>query len=569
MRALAAETSLSATTINITAPTVPGAAGAGTPGKAAAGLAGFEALMNAFFASTEGVLQAAGAAPSAAGAAVTTATTALPGAPASGLPIDPAQAGAGVGVGAGVTSAPVPSKTPTPDAGQLVGKTPAAAVADASTAQAAQSTPALVAQAPANTDPSAIVKDPRASSDKDPAKSDADARSDVVNPADMTAVLSLLAPVPLARPVTPAPAASAEPSGSSKPAPGAEGPLLPAMPAQAATDAAGQPLVATTGENAPLETLAKGAAQNLAPAPAPARSDAQPVPAPTATAAEPAKIAAPPAPAPAQQPPAQEPVTLAAQAAPPPPAPASVGEKPAKPTRAVRENTDAAPAGPAAVRPGPTTTASAAAQPETTKDPGADLGAEPRLADAKPQSADPQAALAEPAPAQAAATTAHAPPPAAVRGSPETVANLAAQMVKKLGARTSQFDVQLDPVGLGRVNVRVAIDADGRMSAAMSCDNPQATAELKSRANELHRALAQSGFDLTGGLSFDASQDQGGGAYQGQQNAFQGGGDNPGQTFRGRAFTAALETAQDAVQTALTAKYPDGRATPAGVDVRI
>src|SRR6185312_4951227 len=113
-------------------------------------------------------------------------------------------------------------------------------------------------------------------------------------------------------------------------------------------------------------------------------------------------------------------------------------------------------------------------------------------------------------------------------GSPETVANLAAQIVKKLGARTTQFDLQLDPAGLGRVNVRVEINADGRISAAMSFDNPQAASELRSRSNELQRALAQSGFDVSGGMSFDVAQDQGGG-YPGQpQNGFQNG-DNPGQ----------------------------------------
>jgi flagellar hook-length control protein FliK len=155
---------------------------------------------------------------------------------------------------------------------------------------------------------------------------------------------------------------------------------------------------------------------------------------------------------------------------------------------------------------------------------------------------------------------------AAARGAPETIANLAAQIVKKLGARSTQFDVQLDPVGLGRVNVRVEINADGRVSAAMSFDNPHAAAELRSRANELQRALAQSGFDVTGGLSFDLAQDQGG-SYPGQQ--FQNGDSSGGQAFRGRAFAAALDHAGDAAQSALTSALHSRRATPTGVDVRI
>jgi len=225
----------------------------------------------------------------------------------------------------------------------------------------------------------------------------------------------------------------------------------------------------------------------------------------------------------------------------------------------------------------------AAAQPSTpagaaasTDDPSAPADKEPKLAaaPAAPQDApraQPDDAL-PPAPAEAARTHAAAPSAAAsagVRGSPETVASLAAQIVKKLGARTTHFDVQLDPAGLGKVNVRVVIGPDGQVSAAMSFDNPQAAAELKSRAAELHRSLAQSGFDLSGGLSFDVAQDQGGG-YGGQQNAFGSqDGANSGNAFRGRAFAAALATAGDAVQAALPGAYSFARGADKGVDVRV
>jgi flagellar hook-length control protein FliK len=218
------------------------------------------------------------------------------------------------------------------------------------------------------------------------------------------------------------------------------------------------------------------------------------------------------------------------------------------------------------VRPGPAATVDAAAQNDANKDSGrgsADT-AEPQTAAAPAQSTDPQL-VADPTaqqPAASASTPAHA-AAAAARATPETVANLAGQIVKKLGARSTQFDLQLDPAGLGKVNVRIEINADGRVSAAMSFDTPQAAAELRARANELQRALAQSGFDVSGGLSFDVTQDQGRGS--GQQNAFQNNDNSGRQAFRGRAFAAALETAGDAAQAALI----DRRATPSGVDVRI
>ncbi|HEX5264279.1 MAG TPA: flagellar hook-length control protein FliK, partial [Phenylobacterium sp.] len=150
----------------------------------------------------------------------------------------------------------------------------------------------------------------------------------------------------------------------------------------------------------------------------------------------------------------------------------------------------------------------------------------------------------------------------AVRGSPQTVANLAAQIAKKLDGRSTRFDVQLEPAGLGKVDVRVEIGAGGRMSAAMAFDSPQAAAELKSRSGELQRALEQAGFDISGGLSFDVASDSG----QGGRASGQDGDSNSGAAFRGRAFQAALDTTSD---TAPASQLMFSRSSDSGVDIRI
>ena len=153
---------------------------------------------------------------------------------------------------------------------------------------------------------------------------------------------------------------------------------------------------------------------------------------------------------------------------------------------------------------------------------------------------------------------------AAVRGAPQTVANLAAQIIKKLEAKTTRFDVQLDPAGLGKVDVRVEIGAEGRITAALSCHNPQGQAELKARSAELQQALEQAGFDISnGGLSFEMAGGQGGGAGAGQ------GQNETGQAFRGRAFQTALETAGDALQAAADGALSLNRSRLSGVDIRI
>lgn len=176
------------------------------------------------------------------------------------------------------------------------------------------------------------------------------------------------------------------------------------------------------------------------------------------------------------------------------------------------------------------------------------------------------------APAQTQAAPQHQAPAAthavatAVRGAPETVASLAAQIIKKLDGRSTRFDVQLHPAELGRVDVRLEIGATGKLTASMSFDNPQAAADLRSRSDELQRALENAGFDLSGGLSFDVAGDSGGnGQNQAQQNTPDGGG-----ALRGRAFESALATAGESAGAALAGALNAYQTrTAPGLDIRI
>lgn len=198
--------------------------------------------------------------------------------------------------------------------------------------------------------------------------------------------------------------------------------------------------------------------------------------------------------------------------------------------------------------------------------PSAPPAPEPKPPEATPATDAPDTAIqAEPRASETQAAPAEETTSRQVRGAPETVANLAAQIVKKLEARTTRFDVELDPQGLGKVDVRVEIGAHGRITAAMTFDNPQAAQDVKARSAELQRALEQAGFDLSGSaLSFDVAQDQGRGqgrAWQDQNEA--------GSAFRGQAFRAALETAGDADQAANPGALRLRRGVNSGLDLRI
>src|SRR5207247_1363006 len=160
----------------------------------------------------------------------------------------------------------------------------------------------------------------------------------------------------------------------------------------------------------------------------------------------------------AAQTPAQAPAPVEAQA------PVGVPAPPAAPA-AVAASAPLAVAETAATVPTPVALAPEALQTPAAEKPVATGRSDPAPAP-KARNAAPQAPVGA--------------PPA--RGGTQTVAHLAAQIVKKLEGRSTRFDLQLDPLGLGKVDVRVEIGAGGKVSAAMSCDNPQAAAELRSRA---------------------------------------------------------------------------------------
>jgi flagellar hook-length control protein FliK len=154
------------------------------------------------------------------------------------------------------------------------------------------------------------------------------------------------------------------------------------------------------------------------------------------------------------------------------------------------------------------------------------------------------------------------------KASPETVSHLTTEIASKaVVGKTSRFDVVLQPEGLGRVDVRIEIAKDGKLTAALNFDNPAAAADMRGKSGELRQALAAAGFNVAdNALSFDSSSQQGQ-----NQNAFfnfqnQQGGDSR-QAFHGRAFQSALN---EDIPLAPSALLPGLRVAEAsGVDVRI
>lgn len=91
-------------------------------------------------------------------------------------------------------------------------------------------------------------------------------------------------------------------------------------------------------------------------------------------------------------------------------------------------------------------------------------------------------------------------------------AQVASEIVRRFTGKSTQFDLRLDPPELGRVEVRLEVSRDHRVTATVTADNPQALAELARHARELQQTLQSAGLELSdAGLSFDLRQGREGG----------------------------------------------------------
>jgi len=206
--------------------------------------------------------------------------------------------------------------------------------------------------------------------------------------------------------------------------------------------------------------------------------------------------------------------------------------------------------------------------PSSTQAPGTAVGDEP----AKDSGVDLKA-MASGAPGREAAE-ATAPPPATaelrpappaqappVRSTPETVAALAVQAARKLDDGITRFDLELDPLGLGRVDVHLEIDASGRIRAAFTFETSHSARELSRRAEDLQRSLESSGFNLSGGLSFDVAGDR----SQGRSSGWNDGRDGQNQP----APPPERDAHADTLPPPSSPLVGRGLSLRAGVDIRI
>ena len=113
------------------------------------------------------------------------------------------------------------------------------------------------------------------------------------------------------------------------------------------------------------------------------------------------------------------------------------------------------------------------------------------------------------------ATRAVATPPA-LQSAPAATIQVYTRFIERADGRAQRFEVRLDPVELGRVDVRIEIGADKKVHAVMAAHDSAALTDLMRGQKALERALSDAGIDLAdNGLRFEIAADAGrGGASQ-------------------------------------------------------
>jgi len=147
------------------------------------------------------------------------------------------------------------------------------------------------------------------------------------------------------------------------------------------------------------------------------------------------------------------------------------------------------------------------------------------------------------------------------RATIDATAQIAAQIIRKLDGRSTRFEMALTPDDLGRVDVKLEIDAEGRLAARMAFDNP-AAADLRGRADELRRQLQDAGFHVPDDAFEFAERDSGSSAFD------RGSSDHNDNQRQNRAFSAASRLNAE-IDVAQPPRWVALSLSPSGVDLKV
>lgn len=145
------------------------------------------------------------------------------------------------------------------------------------------------------------------------------------------------------------------------------------------------------------------------------------------------------------------------------------------------------------------------------------------------------------------------------RAAVDATAQIAAQILRKLEGRSTRFEIALRPAELGRIDVKLDIDAEGRLNARLAFDNPAAATDLRGRVDDLRRQLETAGFQLADDAFEFAERDSASSGFDRGQDARHG---------QNRAFAAAARLNAD-IDIAQPPQWLALSLSPSGVDMKV
>jgi len=130
---------------------------------------------------------------------------------------------------------------------------------------------------------------------------------------------------------------------------------------------------------------------------------------------------------------------------------------------------------------------------------------------------------------------------------PINLPQMAFEIARHFSQGTSHFDIRLDPPDMGRVDVRLAIDSTGQISAHLRVDRAETLDLLKRDAGALGQALTQAGLDGSKtNLQFSLNQNP---------SPRQDGGNGGSAAYPAVAMAGGEDTTTDLANAGATALY--------------
>ncbi|WP_366526259.1 flagellar hook-length control protein FliK [Bradyrhizobium sp.] len=103
----------------------------------------------------------------------------------------------------------------------------------------------------------------------------------------------------------------------------------------------------------------------------------------------------------------------------------------------------------------------------------------------------------------AGASTATLTVTAATTSAPVPLSGLPVEIAASARSGKTRFEISLDPVELGRIDVRISVDRNGQVTSHLTVERPETLSMLRQDAPQLQRALDDAGLKTgDGGLSF-------------------------------------------------------------------